>query len=146
MNTVTVAYIKDSVDLPSVQLQHIEEVEYSNVAGLTFYKDKENFSKPTQCVVLALEDRKEATYPIDKVAYITLDEKAETANIFTEDVIATCKGFCMDKVKDHLLDPMETEIFYYISGRFPILTVAETVEIVDYVRSWYTEYMNQEDK
>lgn len=68
--TITVGHIKDALHLPSITLQHIEEIEYNHVIGYRFCVDDVNFSTATQCVVIVVNDGTSATFPVDKIAYI----------------------------------------------------------------------------
>lgn len=67
---ITVGYIKDATVLPSVTLQHIDEIKYTKVSGFYFCVDDINFPTATQCVVISFIDGTSATFPVDKIAYI----------------------------------------------------------------------------
>lgn len=106
-----------------------------DVKGFTFFDDYENFPTVTPCILVHLANGDLISYPIDKLAFIAINEDSdETAE--RSKAIERCKSFCMDEIKRHKLDPFKTEVFYIICGYAPYLTITEVRWIVDDLREY----------
>lgn len=73
MKKITVSRITDKANFPGVQIQHIEEVEFNNVIGLVFVKDKPFSDNPIPSVDVIKADGEETRFHIDDIAFITFN-------------------------------------------------------------------------
>ena len=135
MESISVAVIKKVNSFPGVQLQEVDVTDYTDVEGFTFFTDHDNSPTATPCVLVHLPNDDLVSFPIDKVAFIAINEDSnETAD--RNKAIEECKAFCMYQITNHKLDPFETEVFYIINGYAPYLTIAEACRIVDDLREY----------
>lgn len=138
MNKVTLATIEEVAPLPGVTFQTMNVTDFSelpDVKGFTFFNDYTSFPTVTPCLLAHLANGDLISYPIEKLAYITVNEDSNVTAARSE-AIEKCKACCLNQIKEHELDPFETEIFYAISGYAPFLTILEVRRIVDDLREY----------
>lgn len=131
MSNVTVAKVGKVQKFDNVSIRHFAETVYTDLSGFVFHRDRED----NPVVIFMNENGCEDLCKFDDLAYITFDtvpnETAARSEAFDK-----CEVYCLNKIKEHKIDPFKTEIFYIISGYAPCLTILEAQRIVDDLREY----------
>ena len=149
MESISVAVIKETKAFPGVQLHEVNVTDYTGVEGFTFFTDYNNYPTATPCVLIHLSNDDLVSYPIDKLAFIAINEDSnETAD--REEQIAECKDYFSKRISDREFDPFSTSVFYDIGGYCPGLAIGDVLDIVDGFRQERIEQLkatvyNEED-